>query len=111
MGVKTAIYEREERRKHDLKEYLIRDINELSLKLDNLRPLAHNIAYLTRELNLDSRFDYLTQIEDILLSISDKLRTYSKRIRELPENKFEGLFYYAKLKPSVNPNIIRATKK
>jgi hypothetical protein len=111
MGQKVAIVEREERRKHDLKEYLIRDINELSIKLDSLRPLAHNIAYLTRELNLDSTFNFLTEIEDILLSISDKLRSHSNRIRKLDQDTIIDREFKAGIKSSVNPNIIRAIKK
>jgi hypothetical protein len=111
MAKTKAVYEREERRKHELKEYLIRDINDLSLKLDNLRSLAHNIAYLTRELNLDSTFNFLTEIENILLSISDNLRLHSNKLMKIyPTEKAKERFE-REIRPSVNHKIIRATKK
>ena len=111
MKEKTAVYEREERRKKELKEYLMRDIVDLRMKLISLRSLAHNITYLTRELNLDEHFIPLLEIENTINLMCDVLENHLNKLRKLDrENKVEKEFK-AEIKSSVNPKIARAIKK
>ena len=111
MAKTKAVYEREERRKKELKEYLMRDIAELRMKLINLKPLAHNICYLTRELNLDEHFIPLLELENTINLMCDVLENHLNKLRKLSQDTIIEREFKAEIKPSVNHRIIRATKK
>jgi hypothetical protein len=89
----------------------MRDIDDLRMKLINLKPLAHNITYLTRELNLDEHFIPLLELENTINLMCDVLENHLNKLRKLDRgNKVERQFK-AEIRPSIDHKIARATKK